>query len=237
MTAPLKLETVLEEGISKSKKSVSYALRAEMRREVLDIVRERFAPVAQDYEEFKPPLTDEDKESAGVWVNRFVDLVADNYDRTLRVTSLSPSRFRFEFEILRDEDVGVNEGSDLSSEFGWLFFYISGMRRSHYFVSGELLLRVRAVFENRSYGKTSPHISLIDEGLSRVGEFGDGFLLSPFEFELETRGGVSWSEILSERSITPPGGSIEPSFLEDMVSAINQHVEQRITEILEKEFS
>jgi hypothetical protein len=223
---------IVEEVVESTSLAIIKSLRNEVKKEVLDILRKSFAPIAKDYVSFRPPINDLDIESPEFWIDRFIALAETGYDKSVDKFHMSGTTLSLNLSFLPSEELGFNIDEQVSDkELGWVFFYTSGLRNLTYFVSSDVLLEMRSFFENKGFSAKSPQIQLIDEGLNMVGEFGDGFLITPGEFRRVTDFGVSWSDILTEEIVTPPANTeIDRDFLE----SASKEIEKTIREGIEK---
>ena len=221
-----------EDIVKKTSAAILKGLKGNIKKDVMDVLRDSFAPIANDYILFRPPISDLDNESSEFWINKFISLAEQGYDKSIDDFRMTGSSIVLNLSFLPSDELGFNVAEDASDrDLGWVFFYTSGLRNLTYFISSELLLDMRSFLENKGFSNKSSQIELIDEGLRMTGEFGDGFLLTPGEFNRVTEAGISWSDLFTDDMVTPPSNTgYDENFLETASVQIEKVIRKGIEE-------
>lgn len=229
----------MNEQISKSLKQVNTRLqevlfkelRGPVKAQILNILKRRFSQVAEDYQEFLIPVSDLEESKVDSWVGEFLSMAERDYEESLSKAIITDSGISIDLGFVGESELGFDDNNE--SPLSWVYYYITGQRETSFFVSSHVL---ENILDTSSLPREHPRIQMIIDALNeRVGEFGDGFFMPAHEYvdpNVEYSG-VRWSDILSEKQITPfePSSSFS-NFLEEARQEIGQTIREAIEGVI-----
>lgn len=220
-----------EQEINKDiRTKVLFVLKAPVRASIASILKEEFTKLAVDYETFLTPVSDLEKSPVEEWVSFFISSFEEDYDSCL--SSLKDYNGTLQISFIDNEKLGFNSDNN-DSPIHWVYFYINGQRYSSFFISLPML---EAFLDTTNLSDANPAVKLVKHAIdTRIGEFGDGFLVTPFEFNTPNREfeDVRWSDIFTEEQVVPKdSGENHKNFIENVSLKIEGVIDSAVSEVL-----
>lgn len=224
---------MLKSDLSKSlKDEVIRSLRGPVKVQIKSYLEEAFRSLAEDYQAFINPVSELERSQVDNWVAFFIDSFERDYDSSINTLISGDTGLSLDISFMDEEKLGFNT-DDNSSPIHWVYFYINGQRNNSFFLSAKLL---EYFLDTKNLPSGNPAVRLINDALqSRVGEFGDGFLLTSYEFNApnDQFEGVRWSDLFSEEEVTPGSSTQEhENFLETVSTDVGEIIREAIDKIL-----
>jgi hypothetical protein len=205
-------------------------LKGPVKKDIANLLREEFTKFAKDYETFLTPVSDLEKSPVDEWVSYFMSSFEEDYDAC--ISSLKDYNGTLQISFIDNEKLGFNSDS-IDSPIHWVYFYINGQRYNSFFISLPML---EAFLDTTNLSSANPAVKMVQNAIdTRIGEFGDGFLVTPFEFNSPNKEfeDVRWVDLFTEEQVTPQdSGESHKDFIEKTSSEIENIIDSAISETL-----